>query len=131
MIKTELRFNGDLNAALSRFAVAVQEKVVIAGTAAAARVLYDEARQQAEKTKKTGMLQSSIYLVYSKEKSSATRKTYRISWNKRKAPHGHLIEFGTARAPAHPFLRPAFDRVAEAIEKGKERMAERMREVTE
>lgn len=25
------------------------------------------------------------------------------------APHAHLIEFGTSRAPAHPFFRPAID----------------------
>lgn len=130
MIKTELKFSGDIEAALSQFALDVQERVVIAGTAAAAKVLYDEARAQAEKHKKTGLLQSAIYRVYSKEKSSETRKTYRISWNKRTAPHGHLIEFGTARSPAYPFIRPAFDRIAEAIEKGKERMEERLREVT-
>lgn len=25
------------------------------------------------------------------------------------APHAHLVEFGTSRAPAHPFFRPAVD----------------------
>lgn len=129
MIKTGMNFKGDLDADLDRFALDVQERVIIAGTAAAAKVLYDEARQQAEKHKKTGLLQSAIYRVYSKEKSDATHKTYRLSWNKAKAPHGHLIEFGTSRLPAYPFIRPAFDRIVEAIEKGKERMAERIKEI--
>jgi HK97 gp10 family phage protein len=129
MIDVGLKFSGDLDAALDRFALDIQERVVIAGTAAAAKVMYDEAREQAAKHKKTGQLQDAIYRVYSKEKSSPTRKTYRISWNKTKAPHGHLIEFGTSRAPAYPFIRPAFDRVVEAIEAGKERMAERLKEL--
>lgn len=25
------------------------------------------------------------------------------------APHAHLVEFGTVRAPAHPFFRPAIE----------------------
>lgn len=36
------------------------------------------------------------------------------------APHAHLIEFGTSRAPAYPFLRPAVDEMKESILKGVE-----------
>ena len=129
MIETGFTFNGDLDKALQKFAEDVQEKVLIAGTAAAAKVLYQEARAQAEKNKKTGLLQSAIYRVYAADRSTKTVKTYRISWNKKKAPHGHLIEFGTSRAPAFPFIRPAFDRVIDAIEAGKARMSERLDEV--
>jgi HK97 gp10 family phage protein len=55
---------------------------------------------------------------------------YRVSWNKKKAPHGHLIEFGTSRTPAYPFIRPAFDHIGRAIKAGQERMSERLGEVT-
>jgi len=34
-----------------------------------------------------------------------------------RAPHAHLVEFGTVKMPAEPFLRPAFDsRKSEAID---------------
>ena len=42
---------------------------------------------------------------------------------KKKAPHAHLLEFGTPHAPAQPFMRPAFKQadtektVAEFIKK--------------
>lgn len=56
-----------------------------------------------------GNLRNSIYMVYSKDKSSATRTTYHISWNRDKAPYGYMVEFGTARAEANPWLRRAYD----------------------
>jgi hypothetical protein len=39
-----------------------------------------------------------------------------------------MVEFGTARAPAHPFIRPAFSLIHEALEAGKQRMAQRLLE---
>ena len=92
---------------------------------AGAQVLYDEARLRCPVSKKPkrlsngkmsipGALKNSIYQVYSADRSNKDRATYHVSWNYRKAPHGHLIEFGTSRAPAHPFLRPAFGAKHEA-----------------
>lgn len=125
----EAKLNGDLELDLSKFEKAVQEKVLFSGAAEMASVMAAEVRLNASPPRlgrKTGKLSSSIYWAYSPERSSDEQKTYRISWNKRTAPHGHLLEFGTSRAPAHPFLRPAFSRVNEAIAKGKERMAQRL-----
>jgi len=125
----EAKLNGDFEADLSKFEKVIQEKVLFSGAAAMGRVIYDEVKLNASPPRlgrKTGNLFDAIYWAYSPEKSTDSQKTYRVSWNKRKAPHGHLIEFGTSRAPAHPFLRPAFSRVNEAIRIGKERMAERM-----
>lgn len=100
---------------------------------AGAQVLYDEVKVNVGRIKKkTGNLDSSIYQAFSKDNSSDTVSTYHISWNARKAPHGHLVEYGhlmTRKAyigsdgrwytskvkiePKHvgarPFLRPAFD----------------------
>lgn len=126
MIGVETKLSGDLSGDLDKFAKDVREKVLFSGVAAMANVIYEAARTNAQSNKKTGLLQDSIYRVYSPEKSTDESKMYRISWNKRKAPHGHLIEFGTSRAPAYPFMRPAFDRVNEAIAIGKARMAESM-----
>lgn len=56
-----------------------------------------------------GNLKRSLYQVYSEDNSKeGKRATYHVAWNHRKAPYGFMVEFGTSRAPAHPFLRPAY-----------------------
>jgi HK97 gp10 family phage protein len=87
---------------------------------AGAQVYYNEVKLRAKRgnevrhlkggrTRPAGLLASAIYQVYSKDNSDAQHATYHISWNAKKAPHGHLVERGTSRAPASPFVRPAFD----------------------
>lgn len=62
---------------------------------AMAQVLYDEVRRNVSRIKRhTGKLASSIYQAYSQDNSGVGRATYHVSWNARKAPHGHLVEFG-------------------------------------
>lgn len=57
-----------------------------------------------------GTLRDSIYQVYSKDNSAEGKvATYHVAWNHKKAPYGFMVEFGTSRAPAHPFLRPAYE----------------------
>ena len=164
MTTVNTRLIGDLSGALDKFSVDVREKVLFAGVAAMAKVIYEEARAQvpvsteghwfygtsfkaqtgrkfkdgtprpdwAGGTKywfEPGTLKASIYRAYSPEKSSESLKLYRISWNKKDAPYGSMVEFGTSRAPAHPFLRPAFGRVNDAIQAGKTRMTQKMSEL--
>ncbi len=58
----------------------------------------------------SGSLQRAIYQVHSKENSNDSgRNTYHVSWNWKKAPYGYMVEFGTVKARAHPFLRPAYN----------------------
>jgi hypothetical protein len=62
---------------------------------AAAQVLYDEVgRNVALLGRKTGNLTSAIYQAFSSANSGPGHATYHVSWNKRKAPHGGLVEFG-------------------------------------
>lgn len=62
---------------------------------AAIQVIYNEVKRNvAAIPQKTGNLSRAIYQVYSHGNSSAGKATYQVSWNVRKAPHGHLIEFG-------------------------------------
>jgi hypothetical protein len=71
---------------------------------AGAQVYYDEARVRVPvrksarvykgKTYQPGALKAAIYQAYSKDNSAKGRATFHISWNARKAPHGHLIEHG-------------------------------------
>ena len=109
---------------------------------AGAQVLYDEVKRNVGRIKrKTGNLAASIYQAYSQSNSrQGGVQTYHISWNAKKAPHGHLVEFGhlqryevtfdpkskrftthkdrTLPAPrqvaARPFIRPAIARLPEA-----------------
>ena len=101
---------------------------------AAAQVLYQGVLANVARLgRNSGNLHSSIYQVYSRKNSNARQgnATYHISWNARKAPHGHLVENGyiqkykvymadgiwytNKKAPlaqprqvaAHPFVRPA------------------------
>jgi HK97 gp10 family phage protein len=96
---------------------------------AAAQVFYDAARANVGRSAKghwfhgtsfratgkkywfeAGSLQRAIYQVYSQKNSNDHGTAiYEISWNRTKAPYGHMVELGTSRAPAHPFLRPAFN----------------------
>ncbi|WP_295378367.1 HK97-gp10 family putative phage morphogenesis protein [uncultured Pseudacidovorax sp.] len=101
---------------------------------AAAQVLYDEVLVRVPVSKKghwfygtsakkappgqkrsfaywfeSGSLQRSIYQAYSQDNSGPARATYHISWRQADAPYAFMVEFGTATAPAHPFLRPSWD----------------------
>lgn len=93
---------------------------------AGAQVIYDHARLNVSVGKKghwfygtsfkktgqrywmeAGTLKDSIYQVYSKDNSDESKSTYHISWNATKAPYGYMVEFGTSRANAKPFMGPA------------------------
>ena len=119
---------------------------------AGGKVLRDEAKQLAPKD--SGRLSVSIYLAFKDSESSPERVVYSVTWNKKLAPHGHLIEFGhwqthvaylkddgtwttdpnrKLRNPkwiaAHPFLRPASENASQAaqtamVRRGAERLPE-------
>lgn len=63
-------------------------------------MLRDHAQQLAliadnkEGVPRRGLLSHAMYLAYVESASGNGVFTYRISWNAKKAPHGHLIEFG-------------------------------------
>jgi HK97 gp10 family phage protein len=62
---------------------------------AGAQLLYEEVKRNVGALgRKTGNLQRSIYQAYSQDKSQNGQEIYHISWNARKAPHGHLVEYG-------------------------------------
>lgn len=79
---------------------------------AGAQVFYRAVLSNAQIHRHSGKLASAIYQVYSADNSVMGEKAvYHVSWNARKAPHGHLLEHGTSRMAALPFVRPAFDAV--------------------
>lgn len=113
---------------VKNFSERVRADVAFSGAAAMAIVMYQGARENAAKNRKSGLLLSAIYRVYAEDRSSGTLKTYHVSWNKARAPHGYQIEFGNSRAPAYPFLRPTMVFAGDAIAAGNSRMAERLAE---
>ncbi len=94
-------------AALDGFAEEVKGPVIRAGSAAAAKVLYDEARALCPV--KTGNLRTAIYRVHSDTESTDRKSVYHVSWNRKKAFYGQFVEFGTSKMPARSFLRRAFE----------------------
>ena len=80
-----------------------------------------------------GNLRNSIYQAFSKDNSieiapGYMKATYHISWNHKDAPYGFMVEFGTSRAAAHPFLRPAYDSAGrDALEDAKVEFAKQLR----
>lgn len=137
-----------LRAKVREFGEAIKAEVAIEGAAGMAFVIYEDARSRVRVSsaphyfygsqfKKTGVkyliqpgtLKAAIYRVFSPERSSNTFKLYKISWNHTKAPHGAMVEFGTSRAPAHPFMRPAVARMGDAIAAGNSRMALKLAEI--
>jgi HK97 gp10 family phage protein len=120
---------------------------------AGAQVLYEEVKRNVARLKKhTGNLDRSIYQVFSKDNSPAGKATYHVSWNARKAPHGHLVEFGhlqryavtydkaTQRFTTHrnrplptpkhvaakSFIRPAVAKLPAALEAAKAELFKRL-----
>lgn len=113
--------NTRLEAALDHLADKV-DKAARPAAQAGAEHMYFEARLRAPESKhahwfhgtndkyffRSGTLRDALYQVYSKDNSGYAKATYHVAWNHKKAPYGFMVEFGTSRAPAHPFLRPAY-----------------------
>lgn len=118
---------------------------------AGAQVLYDAVKANVAGMRKgTGNLSRAIYQAFSKDNSSTAVAQYHISWNARKAPHGHLVEWGhliryevsfdpvTGRFTTHkdrplpvprqvaarPFVRPAAAKFPQANEAMRKRYLE-------
>lgn len=89
---------------------------------AGAQVLYERVKLNVKTLGRvTGNLDSSIYQAFSPENSAdGSRAQYNVSWNHRKAPHGHLVEYGYIqryryyqdnRGRVRPMVRPGMDGV--------------------
>lgn len=121
-----IKFNADeIFAGLDEIQKASSEAIRPAAQAGAA-VLYEEVRYRVPVGENAhyfygthqrylfpaGTLRDSIYQAYSKDNSVDGKiATYHIAWNHQKAPYGYMVERGTSRAAAHPFIRPAYDAV--------------------
>ena len=109
-----------LQAKLDKFAAELQAAARPAAQAGA-QVFYDEVKIRAPMSTKShgykgspniyqpGNLKASIYQVFSKTNSVNGKQVYQISYNQKKAFYGRFIEFGTAKFPKQPFIRPSYE----------------------
>lgn len=142
-----------VNALLAELGDAAKEAVRPAAQAGA-EVLYEAVKRNVENRpeSKTGNLKNAIYQVYSKDNSNEFKATYHVSWNSRKAPHGHLVEYGykqkyrvvydekkqrwytlkdqplptPKQIPAYPFVRPAQAKFGAALDAAEAVVRQRM-----
>lgn len=71
------------------------EAAVRPAAQAGAEVLYRAVKRNvAGIGRNTGNLDSAIYQAFSDQQSRKAHAVYRVSWNAKKAPHGHLLEYG-------------------------------------
>lgn len=115
---------------------------------AGAQILYDAVKRNAAAIPgPSGKLAAAIYQAFSRDQSVGGLSVYHVSWNARKAPHGHLVEYGHLQryqvvwsekqqryitlknrplatpkpVPARPFVRPAAALIPQALEASEQR----------
>lgn len=160
----EMALEGSLSGFLQQLSDGVQDRVVRSAVHAMALVYYEEARRlvpvyQGEekfyvsgKPVVPGALRDAIYRAHSPEESVNGKEVYKVSWNAKKAPFGHLIENGHWRVnkvfyldgklvytkerlstpiwvPPHSFIRRAGDAAMRALRAGQQRAVERLNEL--
>lgn len=92
------------------------EAAVRPAAQAGAQVLYEAVKVNvAALGRYSGRLAKSIYQAYSEEQSGDGVAVYNVSWNARKAPHGHLVEYGYLQRYVYgpdgmgPLVRPGME----------------------
>lgn len=139
-----MRLVGDIGASLRGYAEEIRTQALRPAAYAMANVFYSEMRLRAPiytgpiytnpKTgiprTRPGQLRDAIYHWHDDKKSSADRQIYAIGPNKKKAPHWHLVEYGTVKMAARPYVRPTFDGLAAwAVDTGRAHLAEKLQEL--
>lgn len=135
MIDIQVKLGGDIEAALTRYEARVKQQALLSGVAEAARIIYDEVLLNAVRggpsfpDRQSGELEKNIYRAYVPDASTDEKKVYIVGARSRsKAFYWSFLEFGTSKMPAQPFIRPAAAHLSRALEAGKQRMAERLKE---
>ena len=136
----------ELQAALLRLNDDVQRKVGRAATYAAARIVQKAAIEKAPISKgphylggsrseivKPGNLRRNIRIRRVRPQDTQLASEYTVDVRRgsgradKDAFYWHFVEFGTVKAAAKPFLRPAFDEnVSQAIEAMRDRLKARI-----
>jgi HK97 gp10 family phage protein len=114
-----------LTAMFDRMDAQTAESVLRQSAASAATIFYREVKVRAMVHYRTGNLEESLLVTYVPE-DSVTGKlaTYMVTFNQ-KAWYARLIECGTSKMAARPFIRPAYEaKKQEASNAAKDKMVE-------
>ncbi|HWL29954.1 MAG TPA: HK97-gp10 family putative phage morphogenesis protein [Burkholderiaceae bacterium] len=119
----------ELGAALKELDSRVQKRIARSATAAGARVIANEAKSRVPVDK--GTVKKNIRTANLKPTQPGLQETavgVRVKGKTEvSAFHWRFLEFGTAKMPAKPFLRPAFEaKKEEAANRIKEQLAKRL-----
>lgn len=96
-----------LTDALRAAEVATSESALRQGALAGARVFLEEIKLRAPR--RSGNLADSVLITYDQEESvSGKTATYVVTFNK-KAWYARLLEYGTSKMAAMPFIRPSYE----------------------
>jgi HK97 gp10 family phage protein len=109
MVKFQIEGLEELDKAVRKLPQNVQKRVLKGALRAGGRVIVKSAKQKVRK--KTGTLRKSIHLKTGKSRDGA--KVFVAT--KPEAFYSHMVEFGTSKMQARPFLRPAFDETQEEV----------------
>lgn len=90
-------------------AEATSESALRQGALAGARVFYNEIMLRAMPHYRTGNLEGALLIAYVPEDSvTGSLATYTVTFNQ-KAWYARLLEYGTSKMAAQPFIRPSFE----------------------
>lgn len=126
----DISFNvDDLKAQLNKLASDIQTTAIRSAAYAASKVIYEELKIRVP-VGATGNLRDSLYQYHDTKLSVNGKHVYSIGPNKKKAPHWHLLEYGTVRMAAKPFIRPTYDaKITEAMQAASVRLHEKVKEI--
>lgn len=140
----------ELQQALNRLPKELQRTVEASALRAGMAPVRKSARANLGRSKDSGLLQKSLGLTVKKSKNgqltarvgprsgftqTVTRKGRTKPQKANPVKYAHLIEYGTSRAPAQPFIRPAvesnsgqiIDEMAKGYDKGLDKAVRKIR----
>lgn len=110
----ELKGGKEMEALLKDLGPKIASRLGDKALRAAAKPIVREAKRLVPV--RTGELRKSIVAVASKRGRQADERLVEIGFKPPASRRAHFIEYGTSRAAAHPFIRPAMDaRASEAL----------------
>lgn len=126
MINTSID-SASLLKALKKFPENIQKNVMTGAVRAGAKVISGEAKSNVQIA--TGNLKKSIGIIKRKSKDK-TKIRFSVTprrGGKNDGFYSHMVEFGTSKMAAQPFMRPAFENQSDqSIKATKEYLAKRI-----
>lgn len=103
-------YTGELKSILEKLPEDIEHKITKSAFRIGANLVKKEAKKRApyDNKRRAGTHLRDAIVVKSYWSEKRLFKIGTMTKGKARAPHGHLLEFGTVKMPARPFLLPAF-----------------------